>query len=147
MTDDPIVVRRLTHVDSTLASRLNPLLDDGTEWDMGQGGAFLRDPDNLLLAAFQGGEACGFLTAHRLQRFDERRAEVLLYEIGVHEDFCNRSVGKALIAATKQWATEVGADELWVLTNRSNEPAMALYRSAGGVEDSAFDITMFTCPL
>lgn len=138
------MLRRLTAVDTDLASCLNGLFDEGTEWDHEQGNAFLRHPDNLFLGAFWDDVLCGFLTAHRLQRFDQRRAEVLLYEIGVQEDYRNRGIGKKLIAEAERWAAEVGADELWVLTNRSNLPAMALYRSTGRREDDAPDITMFT---
>lgn len=83
---DSLVVRRLTEVDETLAPRLSFLFDEGTIWDQEQGKAFLGDPDNLFLVAFWDDVPSGFLTAHRLQRFDRRRAEVLLYEIGVHDD-------------------------------------------------------------
>ncbi len=85
----------------------------------------------------------GFLTAHRLQRFDARQAEILLYEIGIHEDFRQRGIGKALIETGKLWAAEVGADEVWVLTSSSNTAAMRLYASSGGKEDVP-GTTMFT---
>ncbi len=77
----------------------------------------------------------GFLTAYRLQRLDKRKAEVLLYEIGVHEGFQRQGIGTKLIAAVKEWATQVAADEVWVLTYASNKAAMALYKSASGEED------------
>ena len=143
MAEASLSIRRLTDVDDDLAARLNPLFDDGDVWDAAQGRLFLQNPDNLFLAAFWDDLACGFLTAHRLQRFDARRAEVLLYEIGVHEDFRQRGVGTALIMAVNAWAREVGADEVWVLTNVENAAAMALYRTTGGEEDVP-GTTMFT---
>ena len=109
----------------------------GTE----QGQRFLAHPDTLLLVARWDGEACGFLSAYRLQRFDRRRAEVLLYEIGVEEPFQRRGVGRALVEEAKRWAVEVGADELWVLTEDDNVPARALYAATGGREEPGF--TMF----
>jgi GNAT superfamily N-acetyltransferase len=139
----PLFVRRLTEVDDALAARLNPLFDDGGEWDAIQGRIFVENSDNLFLAAFWDGEACGFLTAHRLQRFDRRRAEVLLYEISVDERFQRRGVGTALIAAVNRWARDVGADEVWVLTNAGNDAAMTLYQRTGGTEDVP-GTTMFT---
>ena len=60
---------------------------------------------------------------------------MLLYEIEVAEPFRRRGIGAALIERTKQWARDVDADELWVLTYASNAPAMALYASTGGEED------------
>ena len=123
-------------VDPTIIGQLNSLLDEGTEWDWQQGEKFLKDPNNALFVAFIENKALGFLTANRLQRFDKRGAEVLLYEIGVHDDFRQRGIGKALIGAAKHWAKEAGADEAWVLTNRSNMAAIALYQSTGGTTES-----------
>lgn len=128
-------IQKIATVDETLISQINPLLDEGTTWDLQEGQNFLSNPDNALFVAFWEGQAAGFLTANRLQRFDKRRAEVLLYEIGVDENFRQRGIAKALIQEVKKWAKTVGADEVWVLTNTSNKPAMALYKSAGGEED------------
>jgi ribosomal protein S18 acetylase RimI-like enzyme len=111
-------------------------------WDAEQGQQFLGHPDTLLLVARWDGKACGFLSAYRLQRFDHRRAEVLLYEIGVEEPFRRRGVGRALVEEAKRWAAGVGADELWVLTEDDNAPARALYAATGGREENG--LTMFT---
>ena len=108
--------------------------------------SFLTDPHNLLLVAFSEGEPCGFATAHRLQRFDRRRASVLLYEIGVAERFRQRGYGAALVAGVLQWAKDVDADEMWVLTEPGNAAARALYRATGGQEDEA-EVTMFVYPI
>lgn len=144
MTRDALAIRRLTEIDGTLAMHLNTLFDEGVTWNVDQGKVFLRDSNNCFLLASWNGRPCGFVTAYRLQRFDRRRAEVLLYEIGVHEDYRKRGIGSALIEETRRWAAEVGAEEVWVLTNRSNLPATAMYRLTGGEEDEAPDITMFT---
>jgi ribosomal protein S18 acetylase RimI-like enzyme len=137
----PLTVRRVTTVDAVLAAELDAMFDDGVSWDAEQGRRFLAHPDTLLLVARWDGEACGFLTAYRLQRFDRRGAEVLLHEIGVEEPFQRRGVGRALVEEAKRWAVEVGADELWVLTEDDNVPARALYAATGGREESGF--TMF----
>lgn len=88
----------------------------------------------------------GFATAHRLQRFDTRKAEVLLYEIGVAEQFQRQGIGKALLQQVKSWAADAGADEVWVLTNKSNVVAVNLYKAGDGVEDAS-DTTMYTIRL
>ena len=82
-----LTVRRVTTVDEALAAELDVMFDEGVSWDAEQGQRFLAHPDTLLLVARWDGEACGFLSAYRLQRFDRRGAEVLLYEIGVEEPF------------------------------------------------------------
>jgi ribosomal protein S18 acetylase RimI-like enzyme len=136
-------IERLTQVDLPLAHELNRLFDEGKTWDEEQGRLFLQNPDNLFLLARWSGAPCGFLTAHRLQRFDRRRAGVLLYEIGVGDGFRRRGIGTALINSVKRWASNVGADEVWVLTDRGNTAAIALYEGAGG-EDGADGTIMFT---
>jgi GNAT superfamily N-acetyltransferase len=136
-----LTVRRETAVDAVLAAELDAIFDEGMSWDADQGQRFLAHPDTLLLVACWDGGACGFLSAYRLQRFDRRRAEVLLYEIGVREAFQRRGVGRALVEEAKRWTAEVGADELWVLTEDENAPARALYSTTGGREQP--DMTMF----
>jgi ribosomal protein S18 acetylase RimI-like enzyme len=137
-----LTVRRESTVDGVLAAELDALFDEGMSWDAEQGQQFLGHPDTLLLVARWDGKACGFLSAYRLQRFDHRRAEVLLYEIGVEEPFRRRGVGRALVEEAKRWAAEVGADELWVLTEDDNASARALYAATGGREENG--LTMFT---
>ena len=95
-------IRRLSEVDAALAEQLNAEFDEGMVWDEGEGRRFLADADNLFLAAFWDERVCGFATAYRLQRVDRRRAEVLLYEIGVNEAFQRRGVGTALVDAVKR---------------------------------------------
>jgi GNAT superfamily N-acetyltransferase len=143
MDGGAIQIERLQSVDATLALQLDGLFDEGTVWDVEQGELFLRNPDNLFVLARWAGTVCGFLTAHRLQRFDRRRAEVLLYEIGVDDRYRRRGVGTALIDEVKRWAKEVGADEVWVLTEAGNAAGMALYASTGGEADPP-GTTMFT---
>ena len=115
-------------------------------FDLRNATRFLETLDNLLLLAWCENHLCGVLIGYRLQRLDRREAEVLLYSIDVHEPFRRSGVGRLLVEATKQWATAAGADEVWVLTERSNGPAMALYRAAGGKEDSP-DTTMLVFAL
>src|SRR5918994_6144417 len=106
-----LTVRRVSTVDVALAVELDAMFDEGVSWDPELGPRFLAHPDTLLLVARWDGEACGCLTAYRLQRFDRRRAEVLLYEIGVQEPFQRRGAGRALVQEAKRWAEEMGADE------------------------------------
>jgi aminoglycoside 3-N-acetyltransferase I len=93
--------------------------------------------------AFVDGKEVGFVTAYRLQRFDNLKAEVLIYEIGVDEAFRRRGIASALIAEIKKWAAYVGANEAWVLTEEDNEIAHSLYQKTGGVKDTP-NSTMFT---
>jgi GNAT superfamily N-acetyltransferase len=128
-------IERILEVNDTFIEQISREMDEGTKWDHEQGELFLKNKDNALFAAFVGDELIGYVYAQRLQRFDARKAEVLIYEISVNENHREKGIGKALIKTVNTWAKEVGADESWVLTYSSNIPAMALYKSAGGVED------------
>jgi ribosomal protein S18 acetylase RimI-like enzyme len=131
-----IQITRISNTSKFSIEDLNRLLDDGMVWDREQGRRFVGNDDNALFIALWEGHAAGFLTAHRLQRFDKRKAEVLLYEIGVHPNYRRRGIGKALIEEVKKWAKEVGADNVWVLTEKDNQAAMAMYKSTGGIEEA-----------
>ncbi len=132
----PVInVKRITCVTNELEAQINLLLDEDTPWDHEQGQKFITCPDNALFVAFIEETPAGFLTAYKLQRLDNKKAEILLYEVGVQEEFQRQGIGTKLILAVKDWAKEVAAEELWVLTYASNAAAMALYKSVGGAED------------
>jgi ribosomal protein S18 acetylase RimI-like enzyme len=135
MTNQMLEIKRIKKVDENFTLQFSSLMDEETFWDVEQGEKFLANDDNALFVAYWDGLVAGFLSAHRLQRFDKRKAEVLIYEVSVGEEFRQRGIGKALINKSKEWAKEIGADEVWVLTYSSNIPAMAMYKSAGGEED------------
>jgi ribosomal protein S18 acetylase RimI-like enzyme len=145
-TSAHLTVRRVRLVAAALAAHLDLLFDEGVSWDDAEGQRFLTDPANLLVVAFWDDIPCGFATAHRLQRFDHRRAEVLLYEIGVDEPYQRRGIGAALVAAVTSWAAEVGADEVWVLAEGEDDRAQAFYRAIGGIADEQGAV-MFTFPV
>ena len=142
MPDPAWRIARITAIDDALLTRLHHDWPDDA-WVPEQAQAFVANPDNLLLLATIPDLICGIVIAHRLQRLDTLRAEVLLYSIDVHESMRRQGVGHALVEATTAWARELGADCTWVLTERSNHAAMALYRAAGGTDDIP-DVAMFT---
>lgn len=141
-----IEVERVAVVDADLAQALNGLFDEGMVWNEEHGRAFLANPDALLIVARWDGTPCGFLTAYRLPRFDALNSEVNLYEIGTHEDFRQRGVATVMIAELKRWAEEVGAVNIWVLTEIDNEPAQKLYVATGAVRDEP-SVVMFEYPV
>ena len=146
MSTSLLQIERLTNVDDRLATELNPLFDEGVTWDPTYGRRFLDDPDRLVLLARWDGQACGFAYAYCLPRFDRRRSEVELYELGVDEAYRRRGIARALIAAVLDWARERQASEVWDLTETDNLPARATYTSTGG-QESPNSIVMYTYSL
>jgi len=63
-------------------------------------------------------------------------AELWVNEVGVAVEARRRGVGQALMNCLFELGRELGCSEAWVLTERSDEAAEALYRSVGGLEDA-----------
>jgi ribosomal protein S18 acetylase RimI-like enzyme len=143
MTVEDASITRITDISQLNIQQFNTLLDEDKVWDEEQARLFLSKSDNALFVAFFENREIGFVSAYRLQRFDNLKAEVFLYEIGVDEAFRRQGVGSLLISSIKKWATKVGAAEIWVLTEEDNKPAKLFYGATGGIEES-INSTMFT---
>ena len=100
---------------------------------------YLADSRNMLLFAFEGSEALGFLRGTELLQLDSRRKQMFLYDIGVDEGYRRRGVGKALITALLRDCRERGFEEVFVFTDPANLPAVSLYQSTGAVTETPAD--------
>lgn len=88
-------------------------------------------------------EPVGLAYGHVLRLLDAD--SLLLYSIGVAGAHRRKGAGRAMIEALKRYCQARALFEMWVLTNRSNGPAMRLYASAGGYQE-ADDVVMFEWP-
>jgi aminoglycoside 6'-N-acetyltransferase I len=104
---------------------------------------FLADPRHRLVVAVDKDVVVGFVSAVIYVHPDKTAPELWINEIGVAPTHQGQGIGKALMKAMLEEAKQAGCSEAWVLTDRANLPAMAMYRSAGG-EESLPDPTMFT---
>ena len=104
---------------------------------------FLADPRHRLVVALDNDLVVGFVSAVIYLHPDKPAPELWINEIGVAPTHQRRGMGKALLQAMLDEAKQSGCGEAWVLTERENTAAMAMYKSTGGVE-SAPDPTMFT---
>jgi aminoglycoside 3-N-acetyltransferase I len=93
----------------------------------------LADERTVFLVAFEGAEPIGFVLAYELMRRHGRPSQLLVYEVEVVKRHRRRGVATALMREVERLARERGIPEGWVLTDRSNAPAMAFYESVGGV--------------
>jgi len=104
---------------------------------------FLNDPRHRLVVALDKAVVVGFVSAVIYVHPDQLAPELWINEIGVAPTHHRHGIGKALMQAILEDARKSGCSEAWILTDRGNLPAMALYRSAGG-EETLPDPTMFT---
>ena len=101
----------------------------------------LRNPSFFLIVAQEySGSIMGRIYGYIIPRFEQTDLE--LYEVDVLEEHQRKGVGKAMLEYVKTFAKERGYKEMWVLTEGDNEPAKALYASAGAVLE-AFPTAMY----
>lgn len=107
---------------------------------------FLADPRHRLVVALDDDLVVGFVSAVIYVHPDKPAPELWINEIGVAPTHHHQGIGKALMQAILAEAKQSGCTEAWVLTDRANLPAMAMYKSAGG-EETLPDSVMFTFKL
>ncbi len=97
----------------------------------------------IALAAVQGGVVAGGLAAYELQKFEQQRSEIYIYDLAVREDFRRQGIATALIMRLKEVAHARGAYVIFVQADLVDDPAIALYTKLGLREDVLhFDISV-----
>src|SRR5690242_20593576 len=86
----------------------------------------LREPTHHLLLAYAGDDPVGFVSGVEVTHPD-KHTEMMLYELGVDEPHRRRGIGRSLVKALADLAAERGCPTMFVLTERSNEAAIATY--------------------
>lgn len=127
-----IDLRRLGPDDlATLLSVEEGLFDETL--DPAESAAFLADPANLLLLAFDGDDAVGMLTGTFL-RHPDKPLSLFVNELGTREAWQRRGIATALMREALTIARARGARGVWLGTEEDNDAAIAFYRSLGAEE-------------
>ncbi|MEL7277269.1 MAG: GNAT family N-acetyltransferase [Pseudomonadota bacterium] len=101
----------------------------------------LADGGFIPLVAEERGEVIGALCAYVMQKFEQERAEIYVYDLAVLPDHQRKGVATGLFTALKPISREAGAWVIYVQTDHDSEPAIALYTGLGTREDVLhFDI-------
>jgi len=106
---------------------------------------FLASSFHHLAAAIDEDVVVGFASAVHYLHPDKPRPELWINEVGVAPSHQGRGIGKLLMKALLEEARRAGCSEAWVLTERTNQPALALYTAVNGQEQQ--DTVMFTFKL
>ncbi len=94
---------------------------------------FLEDPRHHLAVAIDDGVVVAFASAVHYVHPD-KPPQLWINEVGVAPTHRRQGLGKAVLRAMLQTGRAHRCTEAWVLTDRTNAAAMALYTSAGGIE-------------
>jgi ribosomal protein S18 acetylase RimI-like enzyme len=132
------VIKRISEYDKDLIALLFTKAGEGQNIDPSPG--FFKDPRNILLAAYTGGIASGFLYAYVLSGLKTPYPKMFLYSIDVFIEYRRRGIAGLLIAALKKLAKANRCSEIFVMTNKSNEAAMQLYAGSGGAKENGDDV-------
>ena len=121
--------------------------DSATYQDAIPGDDYLRSllhkPNFIVLVALQGNDVIGGLAAYELDKFEQDRREIYIYDLAVSEPFRRRRVATSLITELKSVARDRHAYVIYVQADKGDEPAIRLYESVGTREDVFhFDIAV-----
>jgi aminoglycoside 3-N-acetyltransferase I len=95
----------------------------------------------IALVATDGDEVIGGIAAYELQKFEQERSEIYIYDLAVGARYRRRGIATALIEKLREIAREREAYVIFVQADPPDEPAVALYSKLGSREDVLhFDI-------
>lgn len=101
----------------------------------------LAKPHFIAIVAMKGQEVVGGLAAYELEKFEEERSEIYIYDLAVAEPHRRQGIATALIETLKPVARTRGARVIFVQADTGDDPAIKLYASLGVIENvHHFDI-------
>lgn len=103
--------------------------------------SLLSNNNFIALAAIEENRVIGGLAAYELQKFEQERSEIYIYDLAVLEKYRRQGIATALINKLKSIAKQRGAYVIFVQADPGDMPAIKLYESLGKREDvHHFDI-------
>ncbi len=101
----------------------------------------LAKPHFIALAALDGDRVVGGLAAYELEKFEQARSEIYIYDLAVLESHRRQGIATALIRSLQGIGKQRGAYVIYVQADPPDEPAIRLYQSLGTREEVLhFDI-------
>lgn len=97
---------------------------------------FVERPDCLLVVAVDDqlgiiGQCVGYLLLDVLGR-----TSLYIDNLGVTPTQQRNGIARRLVTECRAWATSMGGDSAWLVTESDNDAAVGLYRSLGGTESA-----------
>lgn len=91
----------------------------------------------IPLVALAGGIVIGGLVAYVLEKFEQERSEIHIYDLAVRSEYRRRGVARGLISELKKIGQKIGAWVIYVQADKDEAdlPARKLYESLGERED------------
>jgi aminoglycoside 3-N-acetyltransferase I len=101
----------------------------------------LSRDDFWAMAAYDGEEVVGGITAHTLPMTRSESAEVFIFDVAVRRDYQRKGVGRQLMKAICEAAAAAGIEVVFVPADNDDAHALDFYRAIGGKPSP---VTLFT---
>jgi aminoglycoside 3-N-acetyltransferase I len=89
----------------------------------------------IALVALRSGSVVGGLTAYELEKFEQERKELYIYDLAVSEEHRRKGIATKLIQELKAIAKARKAYVIYVQADKDDKAAIQLYESLGTKED------------
>lgn len=141
-----LVVKRLTGGDEAVAAVLFAMMavvfeEDNASLSTEYLRRLLGSESFWAIAALDGAEVVGGLTAHTLPMTRSPSAEVFIYDLAVRQDHQRQGIATQLVFELRQGAARMGIRDVFVPADNEDEGALEFYRAQGA---DASPVTFFT---
>lgn len=96
---------------------------------------WLGQPHHIVLVCEIDGQVIGGLVAYVLDKFEQMRSEIYIYDLGVDQAWRRQGVATRLIHRLQTMAGALGSWVVFVQADLDDPPAIALYEKLGVRED------------
>lgn len=104
-------------------------------------GRLLGKDTFIALAAIKDRRVVGGIAAYELEKFEQERSEIYIYDLAVDAAHRREGIATSMIEELKTIAAQRGAYVIFVQADHGDEPAIRLYTKLGVREDVLhFDI-------
>jgi aminoglycoside 3-N-acetyltransferase I len=97
--------------------------------------SLLAKPDFIALVASNSERVVGGLAAYVLEKFEQERREIYIYDLAVQKQHRRKGIATKLINELRRIARERRAYVIYVQADRVDDAAIKLYESLGTKED------------
>ena len=95
----------------------------------------LKKDTFIVITAQNGNKVVGGLAAYVLEKFEQQRKEIFIYDLAVSVKHRRLGIATGLVKKLIQIAREKGAYIIFVQADKGDTPAVRLYESLGTRED------------
>jgi aminoglycoside 3-N-acetyltransferase I len=144
-TAEEFEIRQLTRADISAFKQLITIFNLVFEEDESAIGGesylekLLGNRNFIAMAAFSENEVVGGLTAHELPLYYSDTSEIFVYDVAVKREFQRLGIGKRLIHKLKEYCSNHGINEFFVLAHEEDEEAVEFYHSTGGKSEKVIN--------